>query len=88
MFEFLEKHLMGPMQKFSQFRLVRAITYAGMASIAFTIVGSAFLILSILPDVFPFLTGLFAATFDKMTDLYMIGFNASVSTISICAAFQ
>lgn len=83
MFEFLEKHLMGPMQKFSQFRLVRAITYAGMASIAFTIVGSAFLILSILPDVFPFLTGLFAATFDKMTDLYMIGFNASVSTISI-----
>ena len=63
--------------------LLAGITYAGMASIAFTIVGSAFLILSILPDVFPFLTGLFAATFDKMTDLYMIGFNASVSTISI-----
>ncbi|MFZ2757221.1 MAG: PTS cellobiose transporter subunit IIC [Atopobiaceae bacterium] len=83
MFDFLEKHLMGPMQKFSQFRLVRAITFAGMASIAFTIVGSAFLILSILPDVFPFLTGFFAVTFDKMTDLYMIGYNASVSTISI-----
>lgn len=83
MFDFIEKYLMGPMQKFSQLRLVRAITYAGMASIAFTIVGSAFLVLSVLPTVFPFMAGFFAATFDNFTQLYMIGFCASVGTISI-----
>lgn len=83
MFDFLEKHLMGPMQKFSMLKLVRAITAAGMASIAFTVVGSVFLILSIIPTVFPVTAGFFAATFDRFTDLYMLGYYASVSTIAI-----
>lgn len=83
MFKFLEKYLMGPMQKFSMYKLVRAITTAGMASISFTVVGSIFLILSIIPQVFPALAGVFAASFDKITDLYMLGYYASVSTIAI-----
>lgn len=83
MFELLEKYLMGPMTKFSQFKFVRAITQAGMSSIAFTIVGSMFLVLSILPDAFPVLTGLWAATFDRIEPLYLIAYNASMSAISI-----
>ena len=53
MFAFLEKYLMGPMGKVSTWRPVRAIMAAGMASIPFTIVGSAFpLQLSVLPSWF------------------------------------
>ena len=48
MFEFLEKHLMGPMGKISSLRPVRAIIAAGMASIPFSIVGSMFLVLNII----------------------------------------
>ena len=33
---------MGPMGKISQYRIVRAVMAAGMASIPFTIVGSMF----------------------------------------------
>ena len=83
MFELLEKYLMGPMTKLSQFKLVRAITYAGMASISFTIVGSMFLIVSILPDVFPFLEGIWAASFDKISNLYMVANAASIGVIAI-----
>ena len=49
-FQFLEKYLMGPMGKISQYRIVRAVMAAGMASIPFTIVGSMFLVLNILPQ--------------------------------------
>lgn len=40
MFNFLQKYLMGPMGKIDQFKIVRAVMAAGMASIPFTIVGS------------------------------------------------
>ena len=62
MFEFLEKYLMGPMGKISSLRPVRAIVAAGMASIPFTIVGSMFLVLNIIPQAFPipFLQNLWA----------------------------
>lgn len=43
LFGFLEKHIMGPMGKLAQYRFVRAIMGAGMATIPFTIVGSMFL---------------------------------------------
>lgn len=83
MFDFLEKYIMGPMMKFSQLRFVRAITQAGMSTIAFTIVGSMFLVLSVLPQAFPVLTGIWAASFDHITPLYMAAYNASMGVISV-----
>lgn len=55
LFDFLENRLMAPMSKLSQFHFVRAVGAAGMGSIPFTIVGSAFLIISIVPTVLPFM---------------------------------
>ena len=52
LFGFLENHVMGPMGKLAQFKVVRAITAAGMAAVPFTIVGSMFLVFSILPSSF------------------------------------
>ncbi len=83
MFDFLEKYIMGPMMKFSQLRFVRAITQAGMSTIAFTIVGSMFLVISVLPQAFPVLTGIWAASFDHITPLYMAAYNASMGIISV-----
>ena len=83
MFEWIEKNLMGPMQKFASYKMVRAIQAAGMSSIAFTIVGSAFLIIAILPQVFPFLTGIYAVSLDHITNLYSIANSASMSILSI-----
>ena len=45
LFGFLEKYLMGPMGKIAQYKIVRAITAAGMGAVPFTIVGSMFLVL-------------------------------------------
>ncbi len=36
LFGFLENHVMGPMGKLAQFKVVRAITAAGMAAVPFT----------------------------------------------------
>ncbi len=83
MFELLEKYVMGPMMKFSQLRFVRAITQAGMSTIAFTIVGSMFLVVSVLPQAFPVLEGIWAASFDRITPLYMGAYNASMGIIAI-----
>lgn len=83
MFDFLEKYLMGPMMKFSQIRFVRAITQAGMSTIAFTIVGSMFLVLSVLPQAFPVLEPLWAASFDHISALYLIAYNASMNVIAL-----
>ena len=52
MFNFLQKYLMGPMGKVAQMKIVRAVMAAGMASIPFTIVGSMFLVLNVLPVAF------------------------------------
>ena len=84
MFNFLEKHLMGPLTKLSQFRLVRAIQAAGMASISFVTVGSLFLVLNVLPMVIPGLAGFYANTFDKITPLYML---ANVATMGVIALY-
>lgn len=84
LFNFLQKVLLKPMTKLAQYRIVRAIMAAGMASIPFTIVGSMILVLNILPTVFPFLTGFFNATFFKFSDLYMI---ANTATMGILAMY-
>ncbi|MEM5594461.1 hypothetical protein AAHH67_26825 [Niallia circulans] len=53
-FALFEKYLMGPMGKVASFRFVRAVMAAGMASIPFTIVGSMFLVLNVLPQTLTF----------------------------------
>lgn len=85
MFEFLEKYLMGPMGKVSTWRPVRAIVAAGMASIPFTIVGSMFLVLSIIPQAFPIpaLTTLWANSVDKITPLYLQAYNCTMGILSL-----
>jgi len=46
LFGFLENHVMGPMGKLAQFKVVRAITAAGMAGVPFSIFGSMFFVLA------------------------------------------
>lgn len=84
LFTFLEQKLMTPMGKLAQFKVVRAIMGAGMAAIPFTIVGSMFLVLNILPTTFPFLKGFFNETFLKISDLYML---ANSTTMGILALY-
>ena len=82
-FEFLEKYLMGPMGKISQLRLVRAVMAAGMASIPFTIVGSMFLVLNILPQTLTFLEGIFNSTVFRISDLYMLANKATMGILAL-----
>lgn len=70
-FGLLDKYLMGPMSVIAQYKVVRAITAAGMAVVPFTIVGSMFLVFSILPQAFsfwPIVADVFSASFDKFKD--------------------
>ncbi len=82
-FNILEKYLMGPMSKISTLQFVRAITAAGMASIPFTIVGSMFLVISVLPQAFPALQGIWDASFVKFTDLYMVANHFTMGVLAI-----
>ena len=85
-FGLLDKYLMGPMGYIAQFKIVRAITAAGMAAVPFTIVGSAFLVLSIIPQAFsfwPVVADVFAASFDKFTALYMVANYATMGSLSL-----
>lgn len=83
MFELLEKYLMGPMGKVSTWRPVRAIVAAGMASIPLTIVGSAFLVLGVLPQAFPFLAGIWAGSFDKFAALTLLAYKCSMGILTL-----
>ncbi len=82
-FAFLEKYLMGPMGKFASFRIVRAIMAAGMACIPFTIVGSMFLVLNVIPQTFTFLEGFWNSTFLKIGDLYMLANKATMGILAL-----
>lgn len=86
LFGFLEKYLMGPMGKIAQYKVVRAITAAGMAAVPFTIVGSMFLVFSILPLAFsfwPVVGDIFDASFNKFTSLYMVANTATMGCLSL-----
>ncbi|EHJ56852.1 PTS system, lactose/cellobiose family IIC component [Streptococcus urinalis FB127-CNA-2] len=85
-FGLLDKYLMGPMGKIASYKVVRAITAAGMAAVPFTIVGSMFLVFSILPQAFsfwPIVAKVFAASFDKFTPLYMVANYATMGSLSL-----
>ena len=74
---------MGPMGKISQYKIVRSIMAAGMASIPFTIVGSMFLVFNILPITFPFLADFFEATFLNFSDLYMLANSTTMGLLAL-----
>lgn len=82
-FAVLEKYLMGPMAKISQFRIVRSVMAAGMASIPFTIVGSLFLVLNVLPQTATFLEDIFNNTFFRISDLYMLANKATMGILAL-----
>ena len=82
-FGFLEKTIMGPLGKMAQFKVVQGIMAAGMATIPFTIVGSMFLVIAILPLTFPALTGIFEASFERVTPIYMAANSATMGVIAL-----
>lgn len=71
------------MGKISQYKIVRSIMAAGMASIPFTIVGSMFLVFNILPITFPFLADFFEATFLNFSDLYMLANSTTMGLLAL-----
>ena len=87
-FGFLEKTVMGPMGKLAQFKVVQGIMAAGQATIPFTIVGSMFLVLQILPDVFPSLEGFFDVTFFRISPIYMSANHATMGVLSLYFALS
>lgn len=82
-FALLEKYLMGPMGKIASYPFVRAVMAAGMASIPFTIVGSMFLVLNVLPQTFTFLESFFNNTFFRISDLYMLANKATMGILAL-----
>lgn len=83
LFSFLEKTIMGPLGKLAQFKIVRAIMGAGMATIPFTIVGSMFLVFNVLPQTFTFLEGIFDSTFFRVSDLYMLANSTTMGLLAL-----
>ena len=82
-FVLLQKYLMTPMAKISQFKIVRAVMAAGMASVPFCIVGSMFLVFDTLPMTFTSLNPLFQNTIFKVSDLYMIANTATMGILAL-----
>jgi len=82
-FVLLQKYLMTPMAKISQFKIVRAVMAAGMASVPFCIVGSMFLVFDTLPMTFTNLEPLFQNTIFKVSNLYMIANTATMGILAL-----
>lgn len=79
----LGKYLIGPLGKLAQLKIVRGIMGAGIAAIPFTIVGSMFLVLNILPETFPILEGFFDATFLRFSDLFMVANSTTMGLLAL-----
>ena len=82
-FVLLQKYLMTPMAKISQFKIVRAVMAAGMASVPFCIVGSMFLVFNTLPMTFTGLETAFDNSVFKIRDLYMIANTATMGILAL-----
>ena len=74
---------MTPMAKISQFKIVRAVMAAGMASVPFCIVGSMFLVFNTLPMTFTGLETAFDNSVFKIRDLYMIANTATMGILAL-----
>ena len=83
MFELLEKYLMNPLVKFSQKKFVRAVQAAGIAAMPFTIVGSMFLVLHVLPRVIKPLQGFYDNYLVQFADIYLLAITASIALLAL-----
>ena len=83
LFNMMDKHLMTPLAKMSQFKFVRAIANTGMTTIPLTIVGSMFLVLNVIPESFPALQGFWESTFLRFSDLYMVANKATMGILAL-----
>ena len=54
-----------------------------MASIPLTIVGSAFLVLGVIPQAFPFLADIWAGSYDKFAALTLLAYKCSMGILSL-----
>lgn len=66
--------------KFAATRFVRAIMDAGYNVIPFTIIGSIFLILNVLPQAFPIpgFAAVYANSLGRFSNLFQAGYNATI----------
>lgn len=82
-FGILEKYIMNPLGKLATTKFVRAIMNTGIAVIPFTIVGSMFLVLNVLPTAIPALQGFYDATIGNFTQLYMLANTATMGVLAL-----
>lgn len=82
-FGILEKYIMNPLGKLATTKFVRAIMNTGIAVIPFTIVGSMFLVLNVLPTAIPALQGIYDATIGNFTQLYMLANTATMGVLAL-----
>lgn len=82
-FGLLEKYIMNPLGKLATTKFVRAIMNTGIAVIPFTIVGSMFLVLNVLPTAIPALQGFYDATIGNFTQLYMLANTATMGVLAL-----
>lgn len=82
---FLNEKILPKVGKFANTRFVRAVMGAGYSIIAFTIVGSMFLILSVLTQVitFPSFVDFYNSTLGRFNNLFTVIYNATMGIIAI-----
>ena len=76
--------------KFAATRFVRAIMDAGYSVIPFTIIGSIFLILNVLPQAFPIpgFAAVYASSLGRFSNLFQTGYNATMGILALIFAGQ
>ena len=81
----LNEKILPTVGKFANTRFVRAVMGAGYSIIAFTIVGSMFLILSVLTQVitFPAFVDFYNNTLGRFNNLFTVIYNATMGIIAL-----
>lgn len=81
----LNEKILPTVGKFANTRFVRAVMGAGYSIIAFTIVGSMFLILSVLTQVitFPSFVDFYNSTLGRFNNLFTVIYNATMGIIAL-----
>lgn len=75
--------IMQPLIKLSQFKIVRAVMAAGMATIPFTIVGSLLLVITAIPQAFPGVQAFFDSSILRVEDLFMLANKATMGSLAL-----
>lgn len=80
--------MMSTAGKFAASRFVRAIMDAGYSVIPFSIIGSIFLILNVLPQAFPIpgFAAFYANSLGRFANLFQVGYNATMGILALVFA--